>query len=144
MPTALAQRMSLPQTACLALSGPLSVPESDGGRAWLTAFDEDGELIQVCVCGGGGCVEHQALQQTLRGVCVCMCVCLFDGGEAIGVGGVGGRACNMLWVGRLWCFGMGASWGLCVCVPANRPNMSVYPATTPVCFAPFPASHAHT
>jgi hypothetical protein len=45
--TALAQRMGLPQTACLALSGPLPVPETDGGRAWFTMFDDDGELIQV-------------------------------------------------------------------------------------------------
>lgn len=36
------------QTACLALSGPLPVPETDGGRAWYTAFDEDWEPIQVC------------------------------------------------------------------------------------------------
>jgi len=46
---ALAQRMALPQTACLALSGPLEVPETDGGHAWFTAFDDFGELIQVRV-----------------------------------------------------------------------------------------------
>lgn len=45
--TALAQRMALPQTACLALSGPLEVPETDGGHAWFTAFDDFGELIQL-------------------------------------------------------------------------------------------------
>ncbi|WIA35235.1 hypothetical protein OEZ86_003697 [Tetradesmus obliquus] len=44
--TALAQRMQLPQTACLALSGPLEVPETRGGRAWFRAFDDDWELIQ--------------------------------------------------------------------------------------------------
>jgi hypothetical protein len=44
---ALAQRMQLPQTACLALSGPLVVPETGGGRAWFTAFDDKWELIQV-------------------------------------------------------------------------------------------------
>jgi predicted esterase len=45
--TALAQRMQLPQTACLSLSGPLEVPETDGGRAWFRAFDDNWELIQV-------------------------------------------------------------------------------------------------
>lgn len=44
---ALAQRMALPQTACLALSGRLPVPETDGGRMWYTTFEDDGELIQV-------------------------------------------------------------------------------------------------
>jgi hypothetical protein len=39
--------MALPQTACLALSGPLLVPETEGGRAWFTMFDDFGELIQV-------------------------------------------------------------------------------------------------
>jgi hypothetical protein len=47
---ALAQRMQLPQTACLALSGPLEVPETGGGRAWFNAFNDDWELIQVGVC----------------------------------------------------------------------------------------------
>lgn len=47
---ALAQRMALPQTACLALSGPLVVPETDGGRMWLNTFEADGELIKVCTC----------------------------------------------------------------------------------------------
>jgi hypothetical protein len=41
--------MQLPQTACLALSGALEVPETGGGRAWFTAFDDDWELIQVGV-----------------------------------------------------------------------------------------------
>ena len=49
-PVALAQRMALPQTACLALSGPLPAPETDGGRMWYTTFEDDGELIQV-YCG---------------------------------------------------------------------------------------------
>ena len=44
---ALAKRMALPQTATLALAGPIEVPESNGGRAWLQAFDDDFELIQV-------------------------------------------------------------------------------------------------
>lgn len=44
---ALAKQMALPQTACLALSGRLEVPETDGGRMWYTTFEEDGELIQV-------------------------------------------------------------------------------------------------
>jgi hypothetical protein len=53
--------MQLPQTACLALSGPLDVPESAGGRGWFTAFDDDWELIQVRTSAGpsggevGGC-----------------------------------------------------------------------------------------
>lgn len=41
----LAERMALPQTACLALSGPLAVPFA--GRAWFPAFDCDGDLIEV-------------------------------------------------------------------------------------------------
>lgn len=41
----LVQRMALPQTACLALGGPLAVPFA--GRAWFPAFDEDGDLIEV-------------------------------------------------------------------------------------------------
>eukprot|EP00879_Flechtneria_rotunda_P025739 GHRR01027378.1.p1 GENE.GHRR01027378.1~~GHRR01027378.1.p1 ORF type:complete len:149 (+),score=50.62 GHRR01027378.1:423-869(+) len=46
--TALAKRMVLPHTACLALSGPLRVPETNGGRAWYKAIDQHtGELIQV-------------------------------------------------------------------------------------------------
>jgi hypothetical protein len=44
---ALAHRMGLPQTCSLALSGPIEVPETDGGRAWFEAFEEDFELIQV-------------------------------------------------------------------------------------------------
>ncbi|KAF6264330.1 Alpha/Beta hydrolase protein [Scenedesmus sp. NREL 46B-D3] len=43
---ALARRIQLPQTACLALSGPLEVPETGGGRAWFRAYDDDWELIQ--------------------------------------------------------------------------------------------------
>jgi hypothetical protein len=39
--------MALPQTATLALAGPLAVPEVDGGRAWFPAFEDSGELIQV-------------------------------------------------------------------------------------------------
>ena len=53
---ALARRMALPQTAVLALAGPLEVPETGGGRAWLQAFDDDFELIQV---GGDG--ERQTI-----------------------------------------------------------------------------------
>jgi hypothetical protein len=44
---ALAKRMDLPQTATLALAGPIEVPESNGGRAWLQAFDDEFELIEV-------------------------------------------------------------------------------------------------
>lgn len=44
---ALAARMALPQTATLALAGPMEVPETDGGRAWFQAFDEEWELIEV-------------------------------------------------------------------------------------------------
>jgi hypothetical protein len=43
----LAQQLALPQTASLALPGPAEVPETDGGRAWHTAFDGDWELLQV-------------------------------------------------------------------------------------------------
>ena len=50
--------MQLPQTATLALAGPLAVPETDGGRAWLQAFEEDFELIKV---GGYSCVPSQSL-----------------------------------------------------------------------------------
>ncbi|KAK3280976.1 hypothetical protein CYMTET_11208, partial [Cymbomonas tetramitiformis] len=42
----LAKKMKLPQTATLAISGPLEIPMTDGGRAWYTAFDDDFELIQ--------------------------------------------------------------------------------------------------
>jgi len=44
----LGSTLNLPQTAILALAGPLVVPETDGGRAWFTAFDEQSwDLIQV-------------------------------------------------------------------------------------------------
>jgi predicted esterase len=49
----LAQQLALPQTASLALPGPLPVPETGGGRAWMTAFDDDWELIQVSYPGRG-------------------------------------------------------------------------------------------
>ena len=39
--------MALPQTACLALGGPLAVPFA--GRAWFPAFDDDGDLIEVLI-----------------------------------------------------------------------------------------------
>ena len=44
---ALAKRMQLPQTASLALAGPLEVPETNGGRAWLQVFDDDYDFIKV-------------------------------------------------------------------------------------------------
>ncbi len=44
---ALAKQMALPQTACIVVAGPLSIPETDGGRAWFKAFDDQWELIQV-------------------------------------------------------------------------------------------------
>ena len=50
---ALARRMQLPSTAALVLAGPLEVPETDGGRAWHEAFDEEWELIQVSRGGIG-------------------------------------------------------------------------------------------
>ncbi|KAL6759134.1 Alpha/Beta hydrolase protein [Haematococcus lacustris] len=44
---ALAAKLALPQTASLALGGPLEVPESDGGRAWFVTHEEEGwEPIQ--------------------------------------------------------------------------------------------------
>ena len=39
--------MALPQTAALALAGPLAVQGVLGGRAWHDSFEPDGELIQV-------------------------------------------------------------------------------------------------
>ncbi|KAK9825643.1 hypothetical protein WJX81_003864 [Elliptochloris bilobata] len=41
----MAERMALPQTACLALGGPLSVPFA--GRAWFPAIDGAGDLIEA-------------------------------------------------------------------------------------------------
>eukprot|EP00798_Chlamydomonas_sp_ICE-L_P015722 gene15722-21842_t len=38
--------MALPNTASLALAGPIEVPETDGGRSWFISFDDDWELIQ--------------------------------------------------------------------------------------------------
>jgi hypothetical protein len=61
----LAKQMALPRTACLALGGPLAVPFA--GRAWFTAFDDEGELIQVrCLLGtlrklGALCWTHRSL-----------------------------------------------------------------------------------
>ena len=71
---ALARHMALPATACLALAGPIEVPETGGGRAWFEAFDDNWELIAPrpggerggagwlyvsgaggLVCGRGGC-----------------------------------------------------------------------------------------
>ncbi|GFH07208.1 abhydrolase_2 domain-containing protein, partial [Haematococcus lacustris] len=44
---ALDAKLALPQTASLALGGPLEVPESDGGRAWFVTHEEEGwEPIQ--------------------------------------------------------------------------------------------------
>ena len=42
---AFARKLALPQTAVLALEGPLEVPYSDGGRAWFSAFEHNGTLI---------------------------------------------------------------------------------------------------
>lgn len=43
----LGQKMELPQTAVMAISGPIVFPEEIiHGRAWFVAFDEDWELIQ--------------------------------------------------------------------------------------------------
>eukprot|EP00897_Mesotaenium_endlicherianum_P011000 jgi/Mesen1/9929/ME000070S09215 len=54
----LARQMALLQTATLALSGPLAIPETDGGRAWFKSHDENWDLILpapserlVAVCG---------------------------------------------------------------------------------------------
>jgi predicted esterase len=58
----LARQLALPQTATLALPGPLEVPGTEGGRAWHAAFEEDWELIQV---GGGG--GHLLLRRLLPG-----------------------------------------------------------------------------
>ena len=44
---AFAQRLQLPQTATLALAGPLEVPETGGGRAWYEAFDTIGNNLPV-------------------------------------------------------------------------------------------------
>ncbi|GAQ84429.1 hypothetical protein KFL_001880220 [Klebsormidium nitens] len=44
--TTLGKRMNLPQTSILALSGPIQIPETDGGRAWFTSFDENWDLIE--------------------------------------------------------------------------------------------------
>lgn len=46
--SSLAEQMELPQTATLAVSGPIVFPEElvDDGRAWFTAFDENWNLIQ--------------------------------------------------------------------------------------------------
>jgi predicted esterase len=38
----LARHMALPQTAALALAGPLPVAETNGGRAWFRTFEDDG------------------------------------------------------------------------------------------------------
>lgn len=43
---ALGKRISLPQTSTLSLSGPIHIPETNGGRAWFTSFDENWELIK--------------------------------------------------------------------------------------------------
>ena len=45
---AFARRLDLPQTASLALAGPLLVLETGGGRAWHDAFDACGVLLPVC------------------------------------------------------------------------------------------------
>ncbi|GAB4818644.1 hypothetical protein N2152v2_005690 [Parachlorella kessleri] len=42
----LARQMQLPQTAALALCGPLSVPFTECGRSWYAAFDDQFELIK--------------------------------------------------------------------------------------------------
>lgn len=45
---ALARKLRLPATCCLALGGPLEVPETGGGRAWFEGLDEHSwEPIQV-------------------------------------------------------------------------------------------------
>lgn len=44
--------MGLPNTATLALSGPLGLPEMDGARTWFTTYDDDMEDIQArCTWG---------------------------------------------------------------------------------------------
>jgi hypothetical protein len=47
----LAQQLTLPNTASLALPGPLPLPAGIPGRAWFdSAFDADGELLPVRAC----------------------------------------------------------------------------------------------
>lgn len=77
----LAQQLALPQTASMALPGPLVVPETGGGRAWLTAFDDEWELIQVSwgPAGDIGLGWHRCWHQLLALLlcaCLCLCVCV--------------------------------------------------------------------
>ena len=65
---ALARRMALPQTASLALGGPLGVEGTDGGRAWFEAFEDDGSLIQVALAlPSCGLRSRQWLQPKAQG-----------------------------------------------------------------------------
>ena len=60
--TGLAKQLALPQTASLALCGPLQVLDGEDGRCWFPAFDSQGELLQVRprrLLAGGGMLQVQ-------------------------------------------------------------------------------------
>ncbi|KAK9819687.1 hypothetical protein WJX72_001109 [[Myrmecia] bisecta] len=42
----LTKTMVLPQTASLAVAGPMEIPETGGGSAWITCYDEEWDEIQ--------------------------------------------------------------------------------------------------
>mmetsp|Transcript_3504 Transcript_3504/g.10151 ORF Transcript_3504/g.10151 Transcript_3504/m.10151 type:complete len:576 (-) Transcript_3504:253-1980(-) len=62
----LAARMALPQTATLALAGPVTVPETDGGRAWFEAFDEFGNLLEATASGHAAHRRADSFVSTLQ------------------------------------------------------------------------------
>jgi hypothetical protein len=60
---ALGKRISLPQTSTLSLSGPIHIPETNGGRAWFISLDENWELIKP---GRGEMRRLDSLRQTRK------------------------------------------------------------------------------
>jgi len=84
---ALAMRLALPQTAYLVLPGPLSVPETQGGRAWFEAHDEETwEEIQPTP---GEHRRTQSLGHSVDLVCTLLA-------SLAGAGLWGPRACHLL------------------------------------------------
>lgn len=61
----LARSMQLPQTAALAVGGPLEVPLSNGGRAWFESFDTEGNLIKGST-GSAAARRDASLRNTLK------------------------------------------------------------------------------
>ena len=73
----LARQMALPQTACLALSGPIGpVPGTPNGRAWYSEEDENESLtVRLTLLSAVFCLVYMShtvavRQSSLKSICM--------------------------------------------------------------------------